>query len=37
MDEVVEELDFVQIDKALVSLGVEALKVAQQHNRKIVV
>jgi nicotinamide-nucleotide amidase len=36
MDDVVEQLDFVQIDEGLVSLGVEALRVAQQHNRKIV-
>jgi nicotinamide-nucleotide amidase len=32
-----EKLDFVQIDEALVSLGVEALKVARQNDRKIVV
>jgi nicotinamide-nucleotide amidase len=34
--DVVEELDFVHIDEALISLGVEALKVARQHNRKLV-
>jgi nicotinamide-nucleotide amidase len=36
MEHVVEELDFVQIDEALIALGVEALDVARRQNRKIV-
>jgi PncC family amidohydrolase len=36
MNDLVEELDFVRIDEALVALGVEALKAAQQRNQKIV-
>jgi hypothetical protein len=35
MKSVIVELDFVQIDEGLVALG-DALKVAQQRNRKIV-